>query len=108
MVDKDIFSAMKSTAYYISVGRGATTNQADLVAALNKGTIAGAGLDVTDPEPLPAEHPLWNIPSVIITPHMAARSDKYIERVQTLVLENFQRYVDGRPILNEVNLERGY
>lgn len=108
IVNREVFAAMPSHAYYISVGRGATTDTDAMVEALKTGTISGAGLDVTDPEPLPKEHPLWTLPRVLITPHMAARSDKYLERVVTLALANFERYVQGQSILNEVDLERGY
>lgn len=108
IVNRAVFAAMPSHAYYISVGRGATTDTDALVQALKTETIAGAGLDVTDPEPLPKEHQLWTLPRVLITPHMAARSDKYLERVVILALANFERYVAGEAILNEVDLLRGY
>lgn len=102
------FAAMKPTAYFISVGRGASTVTDDLVAALNEGEIAGAGLDVTDPEPLPADHVLWQTPRVIITPHTAGRSDKSRDRLYLLVQENLRRYVAGEPMLSVVDIERGY
>jgi len=108
MFNKEFFSAMPSHAYFISVGRGQSTNTDDLLAALKSGDIAGAGLDVTDPEPLPDNHPLWLQPRVIITPHVAARSEKYFERVWLLVEENLQRYVKGEKLLSPVNLGRGY
>jgi phosphoglycerate dehydrogenase-like enzyme len=99
---------MKPTAYFISVGRGASTVTADLVAALESGAIAGAGLDVTDPEPLPEGHALWTMPRVIITPHTAGRSDKGRDRLFLLVQENLRRYVAGEPMLSVVDIERGY
>ena len=68
----------------------------------------GAGLDVTDPEPLPADHPLWDMPRVIITPHTAGRSDKSRERLFLMVQENLRRYVAGEPMLSVVNIDRGY
>lgn len=104
----EFFTAMKPTAYFISVGRGASTVTDDLVAALNQGEIAGAGLDVTDPEPLPAGHPLWTTPRVIISPHTAGRSDKSRDRLYLLVQENLRRYVRGEPMLSVVSIERGY
>jgi phosphoglycerate dehydrogenase-like enzyme len=104
----EFFTAMKPTAYFISVGRGASTVTDDLIAALNQGQIAGAGLDVTDPEPLPADHPLWTTPRVIISPHTAGRSDKSRDRLYLLVQENLRRYVAGEPLLSVVNIERGY
>lgn len=108
MFDADFFAAMKPTAYFVSVGRGASTVTADLIAALEKGELAGAGLDVTDPEPLPEGHPLWSTPRVIITPHTAGRSDKSRERLYLLVQENLRRYVAGEPMLSVVDIERGY
>jgi phosphoglycerate dehydrogenase-like enzyme len=82
--------------------------QADLVAALKSGRIAGAGLDVTDPEPLPADHPLWKFPNVIITPHVSADSDAD-EQVRFVVLrENLRRYVAGEKMLSVVDVAKGY
>jgi phosphoglycerate dehydrogenase-like enzyme len=108
MFDAAFFAAMKPTAYFVSVGRGASTVTADLVAALESGSIAGAGLDVTDPEPLPEGHPLWTMPRVIITPHTAGRSDKGRDRLFLLVQENLRRYVAGEPMLSVVDIDRGY
>jgi phosphoglycerate dehydrogenase-like enzyme len=108
MFDAAFFRAMKPTAYFVSVGRGASTVTDDLVAALNNGEIAGAGLDVTDPEPLPEGHPLWTTPRVLISPHTAGRSDKGSDRLYLLVAENLRRYVAGEPLLSVVDLERGY
>jgi phosphoglycerate dehydrogenase-like enzyme len=99
---------MKPEAFFISVGRGASTVTDDLVSALQNGQIAGAGLDVTDPEPLPLGHPLWNIPRVIISPHTAGRSDLSRERMSLMVRENLRRYVAGEPMLSVVGIERGY
>ena len=76
MFDAEFFAAMKPTAFFVSVGRGASAVTDDLVAALENGEIAGAGLDVTDPEPLPPEHPLWTAPRVIISPHTGGRSGR--------------------------------
>lgn len=108
MFDATFFSAMKPSAYYINVGRGQTTVQADLLAALENGDIAGAGLDVTDPEPLPKNHPLWTTPRVIITPHVAASSAETLQRIGALVTENLRRYVAGEPLLSVVDIQRGY
>ncbi len=104
----EFFKNMPNSAYFISVGRGASTVTADLVTALENGDIAGAGLDVTDPEPLPAEHPLWSIPRVLITPHTAGRSDRTRQRLQLLVMENLRRYAAGEPLLSVVDPKRGY
>jgi len=108
MFNAAFFAAMKSTAYFVSVGRGASTVTDDLVAALNNGDIAGAGLDVTDPEPLPEGHPLWTTPRVLISPHTAGRSDRSRDRLFLLVAENLRRYVAGDPLLSVVDIERGY
>lgn len=106
--NKDFFDAMPSHAYFISIGRGQSTVTEDLIAALKNGVIAGAGLDVTDPEPLPPEHPLWTIPRLIITPHIAWRSEKYVARRWVVMRENLRRYVNGEALLSEVDLEKGY
>lgn len=108
LFDAAFFKAMKPTAYFISVGRGASTVTDDLVAALQAGEIAGAGLDVTDPEPLPAGHPLWTTPRVLISPHTAGLSDRSRERLFLLVRENLRRYVAGEPLLSVVDIDRGY
>jgi phosphoglycerate dehydrogenase-like enzyme len=108
MFNAEFFDAMKPTAYFISVGRGASTVTGDLVAALQQGEIAGAGLDVTDPEPLPEGHVLWTLPRVLISPHTAGRSDKGRDRLFLLVQENLRRYVTGEPMLSVVDITRGY
>jgi phosphoglycerate dehydrogenase-like enzyme len=102
------FDVMKPEAFFISVGRGASTVTDDLVSALQKGQIAGAGLDVTDPEPLPEGHPLWSMPRVIISPHTAGRSDRSLNRLSLMARENLRRYVAGEPMLSVVDIERGY
>jgi len=104
----EFFAAMKPDSFFVSVGRGQSTVSEDLVAALRSGHLAGAGLDVTDPEPLPAEHPLWAMPNVIITPHVAATSRAQSQRYWILAAENLRRYVAGEPLLNVVDIERGY
>jgi phosphoglycerate dehydrogenase-like enzyme len=106
--DTDLFAKMKPTAFFINVGRGGTVNTADLVAALESGTIAGAGLDVTDPEPLPEDHELWKAPNLVITPHFAAWSDEGRELRWLLYRENLRRFVAGEPMLSVVDPGRGY
>ena len=108
MFDREFFAAMKPSAYFVSVGRGASTVTADLVAALDNGDIAGAGLDVTDPEPLPEGHELWQAPRLLITPHTGGRSDRGRQRLFLLVQENLRRYVAGEPLFSVVDIERGY
>lgn len=106
--NKEFFSGLKKGSYFISVGRGASTVTDDLVAALREGKLAGAGLDVTDPEPLPSGHPLWKIPNVIITPHNSSTSDRAMERRWVVIRENLRRYINGEKMLNVVDIERGY
>lgn len=108
LFDAAFFLAMRPGGYFINVGRGQSVVTDDLVAALRSGDIAGAGLDVTDPEPLPPDHPLWLMPNVIITPHVAAQSDRIFERVLGAVGENLRRYVAGEAMLSVVDPERGY
>ncbi len=107
LFDAKAFAAMKPGAYFINVGRGSTVVTADMVQALQKKTLAGAGLDVTDPEPLPAGHALWSLPNVIVTPHVSADSDDREDR-WLLVRENLRRYVAGEKMLSVVDTARGY
>lgn len=102
------FSALKPSAFFINVARGKSVVTEDLVAALNEGRIAGAGLDVVDPEPLPADHPLWRAPNVIISPHVSSRSDLPVDKRWVLATENLRRYVAGEKMLSVVDLEREY
>jgi len=108
MLNKDFFEVMKNTALYVSVGRGATTNTDDLLVALQSGELAGAALDVTDPEPLPDNHPLWKQKNVIITPHLAGTGGDARARVYGLLLENVRRYQAGEPLINPVSSKAGY
>jgi len=107
LLDREFFSAAKRGAYFINVGRGRTVVTDDLVAALNSGQIAGAGLDVTEPEPLPADHPLWQMENVIITPHVAGRGGNRV-RHAILLKENLRRFAAGDALLNVVDPELGY
>ncbi len=106
--DAKIFGAAKRGALFINVGRGGTVVTADLIAALETGQVGGAGLDVTDPEPLPPEHPLWKAPNVLITPHVAAVTDLGEEPRWLVARENLRRYVAGGKLLSEVDPGRGY
>jgi phosphoglycerate dehydrogenase-like enzyme len=99
---------MKRSAYLINIARGGSVVTDDLVDALNTGKIAGAGLDVTDPEPLPPNHPLWKAPNVIITPHVANDSDVGTDAQLAVVRENLRRYVAGDKMLSVVDVSRGY
>ena len=102
------FRAMKSTAVLVTIGRGQIINQAALVDALQTKAIAGAGLDVTAPEPLPQDSPLWEMDNVIITPHHAGASPKSWERIFNLFCVNLQRFVADEPLTNIVDQTRGY
>ena len=102
------FRAMKSTAILVTIGRGQIINQAALVDALQTKEIAGAGLDVTDPEPLPQDSPLWEMDNVIITPHHAGASPKSWERIFKIFCENLERFVAGDTLTNIVDQTRGY
>ncbi len=108
LFDAAFFAAAKPGAYFFNVGRGQSVVQADLVAALRSGRLAGAGLDVTDPEPLPPDSPLWRMPNVIITPHVSAASDLGDAARFAIVRENLRRYVAGEKMLSVVDLARGY
>ena len=108
LFDAGFFQRMKSTAYFINIGRGRSVVTDDLLAALEGGHLAGAGLDVTEPEPLPPGHPLWKHPNVIITPHISGFSDLRSERFWVLVRENLRRYVKGEAMLNVVDPDKGY
>jgi phosphoglycerate dehydrogenase-like enzyme len=106
--DAKFFAAAKRGAYFFNVGRGGSVAQDDLVRALRDGRLAGAGLDVTDPEPLPADSPLWKLPNVILTPHVAADTDAGRGARYAIVRENLRRYVAGEPLISVVDLRRGY
>lgn len=93
------FQQMKSTAYLINIGRGAIVDLQDLTSALEQGEIAGAGLDVFEIEPLPAEHPLWRMENVIITPHIAAASTRVPERHLETLLENIRCFINDQPFI---------
>lgn len=107
-INAEFFSAMKKGSLYVSVGRGKTTDQNALIEALNNNHLSGAGLDVTDPEPLPKDHPLWTTNNVIITPHSAGFSMAGMQRGFILYRENLRRYLQGEKLLNVVDIKRGY
>ena len=105
---REFFAALKQGAYFISIGRGKSTDTAELIAALKSGRLAGAGLDVTDPEPLTKGHELWTLPNVIITPHISYMTDRGFERNRLVITENLRRYINGERMLNVVDIDRGY
>jgi phosphoglycerate dehydrogenase-like enzyme len=102
------FARMKRTAFFINIGRGMTTRLDDLVAALRAGEIAGAALDVFEQEPLPADHPLWTLPNVLITPHTAGHGPYLDERRFEVLLDNARRFVAGEPLRNVVDKARWF
>jgi phosphoglycerate dehydrogenase-like enzyme len=102
------FELMKQGSYFIAVSRGALYSHNGLVKALDSRRLAGAGLDVTDPEPLPKGDPLWKFPNVVITPHTAGGSDNLEARLDHLVKENIRRFGAGLGLMNVVDKKEGY
>src|SRR6476620_10384757 len=103
------FQQMKRTAYLINIGRGALVDLNDLVEAIQADEIAGAGLDVFETEPLPADHPLWKMADrVLITPHVAGYSPRIAGRHLAVLLDNIQRFVASEPLRNVVNKEEWF
>ena len=103
-----LFARMKPGAYFINISRGGVVVTADLLAALRSGQLAGAGLDVVAPEPLPPESPLWAMPNVLITPHVAIHGAPYRQQWEELLLENCRRFAAGEPLLNVVDKNKWY
>jgi phosphoglycerate dehydrogenase-like enzyme len=99
---------MKPTAMLINISRGYVVDTDALAQALKEGWIAGAALDVASPEPLPAEHELWRMPNVFISPHMSSATDLYMERLTDLFCDNLRRYISGQPMLNVYERSLGY
>jgi phosphoglycerate dehydrogenase-like enzyme len=100
--------AMPNHAYLVNIARGDVVDQDALVRALREGWIGGAGLDVFDPEPLPADSPLWGFDNVIISPHVAGFTPRYDDYATDLFAENLRRYLAGEPLLNQVDRRRAY
>jgi phosphoglycerate dehydrogenase-like enzyme len=102
------FELMKKNSYFIAVSRGGIYEMPGLVKALDSHQLAGAGVDVTDPEPLPKGHALWKFDNVIVTPHIAGRSDQDNARMVGTIKDNIKRFVDGKPLINVVDKQKGY
>jgi phosphoglycerate dehydrogenase-like enzyme len=100
--------AMQPHAFIYNVGRGASIEPAALNRALREGWIAGAGLDVTDPEPLPPDSPLWDADNVILSLHTSGTSPRNVDRITDLFAENLRRYLDGAPLCNEIDPVQSY
>jgi len=108
MIGPRQFELMKQNAYFIAVSRGGIYDMDSLVKGLDSKHLAGAGVDVVDPEPLPKGHPLWKFDNVIITPHIAGRSDKDNARMIGIIKTNIERFADGKPLVNVVDKQKGY
>jgi phosphoglycerate dehydrogenase-like enzyme len=108
MFNEKVFRAMKKTAYFLGLSRGALVDEAALVSALKEGWIAGAGLDVVRQEPLPVTSPLWDCPNLIVTDHTSGFSPQRQIRLIGLLAENVRRYANGLPLVNVVDKQRGY
>ena len=96
LFDRTVFAAMKPSAYYISAGRGQTVDEPALIAALRERRIAGAGLDVFQTEPLPADSPFWDLPNVFITPHLGGYTIEYEDLIMPLITDNMRLFLAGR------------
>lgn len=107
-MNADRFRAMRPTAWFLNFGRGATVVDDDLIAAVTGGEIAGAVLDVFRQEPLPAAHPFWTTPGISVWPHIGGLHPNRDAIVAELVVENAARYLEGRPLLHQVDRARGY
>jgi phosphoglycerate dehydrogenase-like enzyme len=108
MFDAAAFAAMKPTAFFVNIGRGATVDEPALIDALARGSIGGAVLDVFEVEPLPAASPLWTMPNVLVSPHRAGDHEDWPRDVVALFADNLARYLAGEPLRNVVDIELGY
>jgi len=108
LFDARAIAAMKRGSWLVNIARGQVVDTDALVEALRSGQLAGACLDVTDPEPLPSDHVLWSFPNVVITPHVASRAELTSERGWALFKENLRRFDAGEPLLNVVDKQAGY
>ncbi len=108
LIGREQLALMKPDAVLINIARGSIVDEPALIEALRGGRLRGAGLDVFAREPLPQESPLWDMPNVLITPHVSAVSPLYWRREVELIVQNLRRYLAGRPLLNVVDKARGY
>lgn len=108
IIDATALATMKPTAYLVNVSRGGLVDEEALVAALRSGRLAGAGLDATAVEPLPASSPLWEMPNVIVTPHVAPARDRLGEHMVDFWCENIRRFAEGQELLGLVDRHAGY
>ncbi|HLB65717.1 MAG TPA: D-2-hydroxyacid dehydrogenase [Anaerolineales bacterium] len=108
LVGRKVFAAMKPTSFLVDISRGGVVDHGALVEALAEKRIAGAALDVYPVEPLPENSPLWDMPNLILSPHLAGASAEYLQRAAELFSENLRRYLTGQPLLNLYHPKRGY
>ena len=110
LYNKERFAAMKKGAWFLNIGRGNCVVQADLIEAVQSGHLAGAALDVTDPEPLPATDPIWQVPGIYITPHVSGgfHLQATHDRIIQIACENLKAYLSGQPLKNIVDFTTGY
>lgn len=108
LIDAEVLAALPAHAHLVNIGRGESVVTDDLVAALRDGQLDGASLDVVDPEPLPPEHPLWDLPGVLITPHMSGDVAGWRDELAAQFVDNAQRWLDGRPLRGVVDTRLGY
>jgi phosphoglycerate dehydrogenase-like enzyme len=108
IIGEDELRAMCPTAFIYNVGRGASIDAQALLRALREGWIAGAGLDVTDPEPLPEDSPLWSMPNVLLSQHTSGSSPYNADRITAIFADNLERYLQGEPLMNVVDKTLGY
>ncbi len=108
LIDRAAFAAMRRGSYLVNVARGPIVDTPALIEALRRGILAGAALDVVDPEPLPASHPLWTLPNVLLTPHTAwaGSGSGETRRLEALVVENVRRFARGEAVLNVASMQR--
>jgi D-3-phosphoglycerate dehydrogenase len=108
MIGEHQLQRLRQGAILVNVARGPLVIENDLVRSLQSGHLAGAALDVTEVEPLPAESPLWDMPGVIITPHVAAQSARRIDETTDFVCSNLRRFLDGQPLESLVDKQLGF
>ncbi len=108
LINGENLPQMKPSAFLYNIGRGKSVDEAALIEALKAGTIAGAGLDVFETEPLPSDSPLWTMENVLITPHNSGMTPHYFTRTASLFAENLERYLNGEPLNNRYRASRGY
>lgn len=108
MMNADAFASMRSGAFFVNVGRGTLVDERALSAALERGHLAGAALDVTRAEPLDREDPLWDVANLVISPHCSAAPNAMFVNVHRLFTENLRRFLDGKPLMHEISFTRGY